>query len=444
MKNRHCCNTVTANITLFAVIALLSAGCGFFQPEDSLEIDKQEQTEVLEGIFVTYWKGAKISIRSLPISSTTKTIDFDAIRKEQSDRLNLGKHLSRIYDWESLLKDESKSPTQFTAKEFMEFAQEVYAMSDTINDMDEDEYPTFAQIISYSNKVLNGKTLDYPDYWNNSMDHWLFAIVMETRFGLGSWKTYELDRVDIKEINTTDFRVLAALHKGVDHLRNEWFYLAEHTFSQALTELEQPKVFLNSEIEKLISQSPIENLSSEEQFRLFASATTHLLRGLSRHKTGDAELSEMALEDIVLALEKFNRLGVENELVWLAQSYVAIKNNKPKEALLALSKLEKSKYLTDKEVVLITKTKEHINDRDPEGALNFITDKVFMYKLGLSYAISYTTEIEWMQLLEKTEEGRRILKRFSELEQTFNKAKGYLDLDKVKQTGEKLFKNLTG
>jgi heme-degrading monooxygenase HmoA len=47
-----------------------------------------------------------------------------------------------------------------------------------------------------------------------------------------------------------------------------------------------------------------------------------------------------------------------------------------------------------------------------------------------------------MQLLEKTEQGRQILKRFSELKQTFEKAKGYLDLDRLKAKGERLLREI--
>jgi hypothetical protein len=55
--------------------------------------------------------------------------------------------------------------------------------------------------------------------------------------------------------------------------------------------------------------------------------------------------------------------------------------------------------------------------------------------------MSYASEIQWMQLLEKTEQGKRILKRFTELEQNFEKAKGYLNLDNLKEKGQTFFKD---
>jgi hypothetical protein len=62
-----------------------------------------------------------------------------------------------------------------------------------------------------------------------------------------------------------------------------------------------------------------------------------------------------------------------------------------------------------------------------------------LMKVFQSYEIMI---FSWMQLLEKTEQGKRILKRFTELKQTFEKANNYLDLDKLKEKGQTLFKEL--
>lgn len=119
-----------------------------------------------------------------------------------------------------------------------------------------------------------------------------------------------------------------------------------------------------------------------------------------------------------------------------------IHNEEKEKAIASLKRLEKSTFLGDKERKLIAQTKEQIKNRDPDSALNFLTDKIIIYKLGLSYAISYATEIQWMQLLEKTEQGKKILKRFTELEQTFEKAKDYLDLNRFKEKGKSLLNEL--
>lgn len=433
-------------IMIFSIIAITLiniTGCSFFDAKKGIEKDRKEQKEILNGLFVTYWKGAKISIRSMPIDKNTKTIDFNKIKQQQAKDLNLGKHLSHIYDWEMILRDVDVEEGEiFTAKEFMEFAKEVYTMANAIESLDEDTYPTFAEIIHHSSRVLQDKPIQLPKNWNNSMDHWMFALVMESRFGFGSWKTYELEKVHPQDLITSDYRVVASLHKGIDHLRNKWYFLADESFSQAIAEANNPKITLQDYTKSLIVKAKSKTFSPEEQFKLITRASSYLLRGFSRHQADSDELNEKALEDIEAAITDFHSLGIENELVWIAESYVYIKNEDKEKAIASLTRLEASNYLTSRERKLLIQTKDKILNRNPDSALNILTDKVIIYKLGFSYTMSYVAEIQWMQLLEKTEQGKRILKRFTELKQTFEKAKGYLDLDKLKEKGQTLFKEL--
>ena len=109
-------------------MVLLTSGFGFLNFGKSLEKDISEHEDTLDSIFVTYWKGAKISLRSLPIDENTKEIDFAAIKKEQAEKFGLGPHLSNIYDWEFLLKDQSPHIEPISFSEILEFSKEVYDM----------------------------------------------------------------------------------------------------------------------------------------------------------------------------------------------------------------------------------------------------------------------------------------------------------------------------
>ena len=66
-----------------AIVAmvLLTTGFGFLNFGKSLENDIADQTDTLDSIFVAYWKGAKISLRSLPVNENTKELNFSAINK---------------------------------------------------------------------------------------------------------------------------------------------------------------------------------------------------------------------------------------------------------------------------------------------------------------------------------------------------------------------------
>ena len=429
---------------LIAVLLISISGCDIFNTESGIEKDKREQKEILNGLFNNYWKGAKISIRSLPIDQNTKNINFEEIKKQQAKDLSLGKHLSSIYDWENILKNDYNREERkaLKPKEFIEFAQEVYAMTSAIEKLDEDDYPTFVEIVHYSSRLLQKKAIELPKEWNNSMDHWLFAMIMETRFGFGAWKTYELDRVHVQDLATSDYRVLASLHKGMDHLRNKWYFLADESFSQAIAEANSPEITLQGHTLDFLSKAKFNDSSPEEQFKQVALAGSYLLRGFSRHQADSDELNRKALEDIEASLASFLEMGVENELVWVAESYVYINNNEHEKAISSLEKLKGSKYLSSKERKLIDQAKEQIGKRNPASALNFLTDKIIMYRLGLSYTMSYAAEIQWMKFLENTEQGKKLLERFSELEQIFEKASGYLEVDKLKDESEKFIGKL--
>lgn len=417
-------------------------GCSFFDNEDGIEKDRKEQLDEINGFLATYWKGAKIAFRSLPIDENTKTIDFKKIKEEQAKKLNLGKQLSEIYDNEAFLKDENKAEVETkssrSAKEYLELAKEIYKLSDTIKSLDEDDYPTFVEVLGHSERVIHGRGMDIPENWNSSMDHWLFAVVMETRFSLGSWKTYELYKVDPDQMPTTDLKVIASLHKGLSRLRGKWYFLADEIFTKAIDETNKNGITLNDATKNLLADFDVESLSEEEKFRLLSRSSAHLLRGFSRHQANSSDLNDKALEDIEAAVKDFNKLGIENELVWLAESYVYVKNDEKEKAIASLTKLEKSKYLSSKEKTLIADAKKQIEKRDPESALNFITDKIIMCKIGYSYAESYAMEIEWAQLLEQTDSGRKILARFKELETIADKAKEYMSVDNWKDKAKGL------
>jgi len=270
-------------IFLFMLLGLGS--CGFFETEQSIATDKAQRREVLQGLASTYWQGAKISVRSLKIGEAVESIDFAAIKKQQQSELQLGKHLSRIYDWEFLLREEEPDVKALSVSELVELAQEIYQMSDTIKSMDEDDYPTMMQVISNSRVVLKKEPIELPEHWNNSMEHWAFAVVMESRFGFGSWKTYELSKMKIGDFKTTDLKVFSSVHKAIDELRSEWFYLAEQTLTQALDALEREKITLMPGSQGLFSKANTSENTVEQQFKFQMKALIHLLRGFARKQT---------------------------------------------------------------------------------------------------------------------------------------------------------------
>ena len=316
-------------------------------------------------------------------------------------------------------------------------------MSETIKNMDEDEFPTFIEVTSNGQVALNLKPIEIPEYWNNSTEHWVFAMVMDSKFGIVSLETYELEKMNPLDIPSSELQTLAFIHKGINYINNKWFYLSEDIFTQSINNLENSEISILPEVKKEIKKINFTSNSEEQQFRFSALGINYLMRGFVRNQIKDSNYDEKVLLDIEGAIDNFLNAGIDNELVWLAESYVYIKRGETEKALNALTKLEESDVFSENEKKLISEAIQEIKNRNPDNALNFITDNFLIFKLSMNYSKSYLNEVEWTQLLEKTETGKKLLLKLRKLKESYEKAKKYFNFDSLKEKGKLIFKDLT-
>ena len=425
--------------SIFIVVSLLLlTSCSFFEKEDPLEREREELNDVLDGFFVTYWRGAKISLRSLPINGDEATIDFESIQKQQNQNMSLGPKLSSMFNYvnRSVLEDRKdlERPTLSSA-DYIVLAKEIYDLRRALSEVDEDQYPTLIEIASNTQKVLNKEPLVIPEGWNPAFEHWVFAMIMETKASPGSWKTYELNKMDITSLPKTDYQILASFQNTINYIANGWFYLAEESSTNTLAFLKND-INLSDELAPM--HIPVAGMKNEEIFRIQMRGVTKLIRGFSRYKTEDKTLDAAALQDVGDAFDDFQQIGLNNEITWLAAIFLHTKKGEVDKAILNIEKLEKSRFVGRHEKALLGEAKGHLKNRDPDAALATITDKIIMFGIGFTYARSYLLEIEWTNFLEKSAFGRRMLKVFPELKRSYNKAKKYLDLDNLSAGGKQL------
>jgi len=426
------------SIAVILIAAVSITSCSFFKEEDPLARERAEQQEVIDGFFVTYWRGAKISIRSLPITGKEDAIDFRTIQANQNKKMSLGPQLSGIFSYvnRTVLEDRKdlERPVLNTT-DLIALAKEIYDLKSTVSSIDEDQYPTFIEVVNNAQKALKKEPVHIPDGWNTSFEHWVFALVMEAKAAPGSWKTYELSKIDFKSLPKTDYQILASFQNALNHIRNGWFYLAEESTTNTL-ELLTDEVRLSEELAPM--HIPVEGMKNEEIFRVQMRGVAKLLRGFSRFKTENATLEEPALQDFADALSDFQAIGMNNELTWMTAAFLYIKQGETDKALSNIEKLEGSKYAGRHEKKMLAETKAHLESRNPDAALATITDKVVMFNIGIGYAKSYLLEMKWTRFLEKSEVGRRLLNMFPELERSYDKAKKYLDLEMISEEARQL------
>lgn len=429
LSNARSLSRKISHVLLFSFFIVSLSGWSLFKPAStSLEEDKANLNKVLDGFFVTYWKGAKLSVRALPIKQQMSLEEFEQAQQEHKKNLPFGEQLSTAYNWEGVVRGIEAGREKLSVQQFTDLAKDIYAIPSVIKTKDEDDYPTFFEVIANTRSLLQQKPIALPENWNASMEHWLFALAMEAQLGFKSWKTYELQRVKPHELHTTDLQTLALIHQGIDHLRHSRYYLAEDTFTQSLTILNNsPKdaITLLPHSERFFALFTKEG-TTQERFHHYMSGLNYLLRGYSRQNMNNEKASQLAQQDMAQTVSHFNQSGIDNEFTWLAQSYVYIEQKETDKAVATLEKLANSSLLADKEKALLAKAQQQLTNQQPDKALASLADSHIMYKLGMNYATSYLSEVTWTKLLEQTEEGKQLFKHFIGLQEQFEKIKGYL------------------
>ncbi len=435
------------NVVKLTWLALLSlpmlVSCSFFEKEDPLARERAELKSEVDSFFAIYWRAAKISARSLPVTGNESGLDFEALQSETNQKFKFGTNLSKIYNYVNasvIAGDKTIERPTFTTSGYLQIAKEILSLKETVINTDEDQFPTLMEVVARTHKALKIEMAPIPENWSSAYEHWVFALIMESRLSPGAWKTYELDKLNPRELDKTDYQVLAAAHKSINLIRNGWNFLAIENTTDAL-EILDGKIELSNDFNSIYLN--LDTMSNEKSFVIQMRAILKLMRGFARFKTEDEELEVVALQDLSEALDDFNQLGLNNELTWMTSLFVYIKQGKSDEAIETIDRLKASPYISAKERQLLENTKTALKNRDPESAFNIVTDKISMSQIGYQYAQSRFSDVEWKRLIERTELGKKLINLFPELTKNYEKAKKYLTAEKLKAEGKALFDNLS-
>jgi hypothetical protein len=103
---------------------------------------------------------------------------------------------------------------------------------------------------------------------------------------------------------------------------------------------------------------------------------------------GKEHKKELAVKDCELFLHNAEKLGWDNELVWICGAYTSLVREDREKALLYLKKLQSSSFSNDKEVQLtISEAIRYLEERETGDAFNVINDKAFMAKLSFKLIV---------------------------------------------------------
>lgn len=431
------------NLIYILLVLLIIGNLSCFKKENPLEKERKELNEKLQdNTVVTIYRGAKISLRSIPMDTNLKNLDslYNKIGKNESNGITIQKYT--IYLLNTLLKASSDSAS-ISITEGIEIVKTYSKLKSELKTTDEDSFPTLLEILLYINKLNGSDNLNITKEfkWSNPKEHLVLAAALMAAKQLPeSMQLYELSKLDIEKLEKTEIKPISGMLKGIVYLQNKWNYLSEEALDQSINSLDNDNIqFEYSSFPVLFEGSKV-NTKEAQKTQLHALGC--VLRGFVRTKMDDDDKKELAIADFEMFIADAKILGVDNELVWIAGAYVAINKEDNKLAIEYLNKLQTSKYFTDNEKEAIKDVKDYLSDRKPDKALNVIYDKLFIGNLVSGYLINYFTEIDWYKAINQTKAGQQMLELPNIVDREYKKVETAIDPAKMQEKGKEMLKDL--
>jgi hypothetical protein len=429
-------------IHLFLSLAILS-GLSSCHREDPLEKERKEfQKSIEENTALAVYRGIKITLRSVPINQKIENTDslISAIENKKPGYENVSAYTIQLL---STFLGIGKKDGKITAKEAYNLVKSINQLKNELKNKNEDELPTLLEVIYYLGNTNGNDNSNFIKElnWNNSKEHLVLSTVLLGAKPLPeSFQLYETSKLDIPQLENTEIKPLAAMFKSIVFMQHKWYYLSEEAISQGIDALNAGN--LKFEFESFPSFFPEAKIDSREAEIAQLHGLSCLLRGFVRTKMDDKKKNKLAVEDFEVFLKDAQKIGADNELVWIAGAYVYIKKEDNDMAIQYLDKLEKSKNFSDNEISAIKETKEYLSNRKPDKALNTIYDKVFIGKLVAGYLYNYMKQVDWHKAVEKTNAGKKMLEIPEMINSEYQKVEKEMSVDGLKEKGKEMLKDV--
>jgi len=379
MKYKH-------SILLFFLF--IAFGCSSLETdEELLALDKEKLTENLAYDKITFYKFAKIAVRSSAVQDTT-TPEYQ----------KFSKHLNHVLN--SLSNVDSDSGRNISPMEALLLYKDYRAVKGFVKETDEDIFPTLVEGINtiYGDGGKRFKLLanDKKTEAQNIEHAILSMLVLATRDMGQPFALYECSKTQPELLPDHETKTLLEFVRGFLFFSNNLFYLSEDGLSRNIKWLDKNE---NIPLPYTKAFFGWRNLSDRQTHTAFH-GLNYLFRGFDRLRMDRKVDEERGLDDFEKFLEDTKKLGLETELTLAVESYLYLKREDKTKAVAVLSKLKQSPLLSNSEKEVIEKTIVYVNDRKGGKALNGVYDKVFLSKIATKYMISVLIKIDWEKVLK--------------------------------------------
>lgn len=373
---------------LLFLFVILTFGCSAPDTdEELLALDKEKLNENLAYDKITFYKFAKIAIRSAAMQDTTKP-----------EYQKFSKHFNTVLS--SLSKVNTDSGKSISPMEALLLYKDYRAVKGFVKDTNEDVFPTLVEGINkmYGNGGTSFTLLTGQEKTEaQNIEHAILSMVVLATRDLGQpFALYECAKTQPERLPDHETKTLLEFVRGFLFFSNNLFYLSEDGLSRNIKWLDK-----NPDVPLPYTKAFFgwRNLSDSQTHTAFHSLN-YLFRGFDRLRMEREIDEERGLDDFEQFLEDTKKLGLETELTLAVESYLYLKREDKEKTIVALTKLKKSPLLSNSERQAIDKTIVYVNKREAGKALNGVYDKLFLSKIATKYMMAVLVKIDWQKVLK--------------------------------------------
>lgn len=376
------------NLILTCFVLFLT-GCAQEKTDQVLlELDKKKLEENINYDKITFYKFAKIAVRSTAVQDTT----LPEYQKFSKQAQSIVKTLNTV----NAHQNESISVI-----DALKIYQEYRSVKQFVKETDEDVFPLLA------NGFIAMKTGSKAplSFFNNiskanyqNIEHAVLSMVVLATRDLGQpFALYECTKTQPELLDDCEVKTLLEFVRGFLFFSNNLFYLSEDGLSRNIKWLDKNEKIPQPYTKAFFGWSHL----SDEQTHLAFHSMNYLFRGFDRMRMERKIDEERSLEDFEAFLTDMNKLGIQNELVWGVSAYLYLKKEQPEKSIPALEQLSKSPLISNSEREALQQTIAYVKDRKSDKALTRVYDKAFMGKIATRYMVAVIAKVDWEKVMKQ-------------------------------------------
>jgi len=353
-----------------------------------LELDQKKLAENINYDKITFYKFAKIAVRSAAVQDTTLP-EYQKFSKQAQ---------SVVRTLNTINGHHNESISVIDA---LRVYKEYRAVKQFVKETDEDVFPLLSAgfiAMKTDSKTAQPFFKDSNKAYNQNIEHAILSMAVLATRDLGQpFALYECSKTQPELLNDSEVKTLLEFVRGFLFFSNSLFYLSEDGLSRNIKWLDKNEKIPFPYTKSFFGWGRL----NDEQTHLAFHSMNYLFRGFDRMRMERKIDEERSLEDFESFLTDMNKLGIQNELVWGITAYLNLKKEQPEKSLPALEKLSQSPLFSNSEREALQKSIVYVKDRKSDKALTSVYDKAFMGKIATKYMFAMLSKIDWEKLMKQ-------------------------------------------